>query len=191
LRQRDLRPRLFIGIISLIALLVFISLPLEAFPAERPLSKTYQTRYSTVRYSRDAELTEFGIKILMFDEPLYKYAEKDILTVAVRDNVDAIVDRVKTLLDMNPRDLRFTIRIYPAHSDIKAMYLEHGMLGKAPYAFYSHNERTIYVSLEMLTPGMLAHETAHAVMNSYFAVPPPADMQEVLARYVDRHLWDK
>jgi hypothetical protein len=31
---------------------------------------------------------------------------------------------------------------------------------------------------------------AHAVINFYFKVPPPAKMQEILAQYVDLHVWD-
>ena len=37
--------------------------------------------------------------------------------------------------------------------------------------------------------GVLAHEVAHAIINQYFAVPPPSKVQEILSQYVDKHLW--
>ncbi|MEK6532141.1 MAG: hypothetical protein AABZ23_06595 [Deltaproteobacteria bacterium] len=111
--------------------------------------------------------------------------------VSLKDNVDDIVDRVKRLLDINPKDFRFTIYIFNSYAGLENAYLEHGMLGVAPIAFYSHNSRAIYLTIERLNPGVFAHEVAHALINVYFAVPPPADMQEVLAQYVDRNLWDE
>ena len=36
--------------------------------------------------------------------------------------------------------------------------------------------------------GMLAHELAHAIIDHYLTVRPPAQTAEILARYVDSHL---
>jgi hypothetical protein len=58
-------------------------------------------------------------------------------------------------------------------------------------AFYSHRTKAIYISLKSITDRSFAHETAHAVINFYFIIPPPGRMQEILAQYVDKHLWEK
>jgi len=97
------------------------------------------------------------------------------------------------LLDMYPFDLSIKICVYQSHRDIESAYSHLtplGAFGKTPIAFYSHRSRTIYVSVENTGAGVLAHEIAHAVINFYFPEPPPERMQEILAQYVDKHLWE-
>lgn len=176
---------------SLFISLFFLLHNYPALRAAQPSQKTLETRYSTIRYSKEAQLLDFGKKIRRDQQAFYPTLEKDRTVVLLKDNVDDIVDRVKRLLDINPRDFRFTIYIFNSYAGLENAYLEHGMLGVAPIAFYSHNSRAIYLTTERLNPGVFAHEVAHALINVYFAVPPPADMQEVLAQYVDRNLWDE
>ena len=42
-----------------------------------------------------------------------------------------------------------------------------------------------------LSAGMLAHECAHAIVDHYLAVRPPRATAEILARYVDGHLYQE
>ena len=108
--------------------------------------------------------------------------------------MDNIVERVSKLLDMYPYDVHFTINLYHANKDIEMAFRELGglrALEGVPIAFYSHKRKTIYVSIDKLTPGVLAHEIAHAIINVYFETPPPERMQEILAQYVDKHLWEE
>lgn len=95
---------------------------------------------------------------------------------------------------MYPTDLHFHIYLYPDHKGIEKIYLKMGIFNifeKIPIAFYSHKNRAVYVSIDEITAGVLAHEVAHAIINSYFPTPPPARMQEILAQYVDKHLWEE
>ena len=55
-------------------------------------------------------------------------------------------------------------------------------------AFYEPRTRTIFLSLEDLHAGILAHELAHFVLCESSAVPPPASVQEDWARYVETSL---
>ena len=55
-------------------------------------------------------------------------------------------------------------------------------------AFYEPRTRTIFLSLEDLHAGILAHELAHFVLCESFATPPPAAVQEGWARYVESSL---
>lgn len=55
-------------------------------------------------------------------------------------------------------------------------------------AFYEPRTRSIFLSLEDLHAGILAHELAHFVLCESFAVPPPAALQEDWARYVESSL---
>jgi hypothetical protein len=38
--------------------------------------------------------------------------------------------------------------------------------------------------------GILAHEMAHAIIDQFLTVRPPSATAEILARYVDGHLFD-
>jgi hypothetical protein len=55
-------------------------------------------------------------------------------------------------------------------------------------AFYEPVSRTIFLSLDDLHAGILAHELTHFVLCESFAVPPPAALQEDWARYVESSL---
>ncbi len=107
--------------------------------------------------------------------------------------MDLLVDRVSRLLDMYPSDLHFKIYVHKTQKEIGNSYTHLstlGAYGRIPVAFYSHRNKAVYVSLENISAGILAHEIAHAVINFYFPEPPPERMQEILAQYVDKHLWE-
>jgi hypothetical protein len=104
--------------------------------------------------------------------------------------IDEILEKVQSILDMYPIDLHISIFVLPDYESLKKVFREFSLSGSAPIAFYSHKMRSIYVAADSLTDGVLGHEIAHAVINFYFGVPPPAKMQEILAQYVDLHLWD-
>ncbi|MFC1867599.1 hypothetical protein ACFL0H_05635 [Thermodesulfobacteriota bacterium] len=46
----------------------------------------------------------------------------------------------------------------------------------------------MYITIEDLHEGMLAHEIAHSIIDHYLTVRPPSESAEILARYVDSHL---
>lgn len=148
--------------------------------------KDLKTRYASVAYAEEADLIDFGKKIGGSTIALTRDREKTL--ALVKEDVDRIVFRVKMLLDMHPPELSFNVNINKNYGELRRIYSEMGLNSDPPIAFYSHRTRTVYVSLERLTDGVFAHEVAHAVINQYFSTPPPAQMQEILAQYVDKHL---
>ncbi|MFQ5465493.1 MAG: hypothetical protein ACE5EI_06160 [Thermodesulfobacteriota bacterium] len=168
----------------LAALLLFPSLP-SAGQGPGDL----RTHYAAIHYPDDRLLAEFAGKITR-DGRLSAAADRPRVLAAVKRDVDRIVFRVRTLLDMYPLNFRFAIRIYPSYVKLGEAWREAGKFGPSPVAFYSHSNGTVHVTVERLSAGILAHEIAHAVINSYFDSPPPAKAQEILSRYVDTHLWD-
>ncbi len=171
------------------ALLVLILtfLPCTA-PAQDGLQH-YQTRYVEIVYSRDQDLIAFTGDIGRgFGSLMQNPRRNPLLT---RSRVDGLVDIVLKLLDMRTVSPRFTIRVYQYQADLEQAYRQTGMTGPVPAAFYTHHSKTIFVSLEKLSAGILAHEIAHAVISTYFSPPPPVRIQEVLAQYVDDHLDDE
>lgn len=151
-------------------------------------AKTYETQYVTIHYSEDSDIATFTRNIGRGLQFFGESQEKN--PMLAKNRVDAIVERVEQILDMYPSNLHFKIYIYPAYKDLSLKYLGMGSFGKSPIAFYNHKTRAIYLSLSDTTDGVLAHEIGHAVINFFFPVPPPARMQEILAQYVDKHLWE-
>ena len=133
--------------------------------------KILRTKFTTIRYSQEAEIGGFLWRISG-----QRPAGPEAIELT-RNRVDEIVERVQSLLDMYPSSLGFEVfltREYP----------------NGQIAVYSHSKRAITVCLDRVTDGVFAHEVAHAVINQYFTtVGLPAKVQEVLAQYVDRHLW--
>lgn len=154
--------------------------------------KSFGTKYATICYTNEKSLEKFtkgiGKGTLFFSDGTEKNPSE------TGKKVDSIVDRVSKLLDMYPFDLHFNIQIYQNQKEVKSAYTRMApasAFGRIPIAYYSHKIRTINVSVENISSGILAHEIAHAVINFYFPEPPPERMQEILAQYVDKHLWEE
>lgn len=148
-----------------------------------------KTYYATILHPGPGPLAEFGESISR--RALLKGGDPAKVEKKVAEEVDAIVYRVKRLLDMYPVGFEFTIRVHNGPEDLVGAWRSAGKTGRPPIAFFVAATGTIHLTIENLTAGVLAHEIAHAVINSYFETPPPEKMQEILSQYVDRHLWDE
>ncbi len=146
----------------------------------------YSTVYATIRYDADEDLYSFTRSIAPGLGFLSGNPRKDPRLTARR--VDELVLKVMDILDLRLPELHFSIRLHHKQEDINRTFAYLFRNGRAPAAYYDHTTRTIGVSLDAVSDGMLAHEIAHAVICSWFPVPPPAQLQEVLATYVERQL---
>lgn len=153
---------------SVVIAAFFLCVPFTAWAGS---DRTLETRFATLYYADDQEISDLlwritGKRLGLTDS-----------TELLKERVDELVERVEGLLEMYPSPLRFSIRLVP-----------HTVAG--PIARYTHRDRTIVVAVDRVTDGVLAHEMAHAVINAYFPVATPEKAQEVLAQYVDEHLWN-
>ena len=151
-------------------------------------NKAYRTRYATIYYEDQEDLSSFARQIGSGLNYLLENPKKDPLLAAKR--VDRLVNDVMKILDMRPAVLRFSIDIYRTRTEIDRAYARLISNRQPPAAYYDHASRTIAVSLDSVTDQILAHEIAHAVICSYFTILPPVKTQEILAQYVDRHLGE-
>ena len=106
----------------------------------------------------------------------------------IAGKIDALFMRVQEILDMRQKMAKVTIKIYPDSSTLEEVYQRLFPGGNAMRAWYLFEKNTIYVSVADLHEGMLAHEMAHAIIDHFFSVRPPASTAEILARYVSKHL---
>ena len=71
------------------------------------------------------------------------------------------------------------------------LYAAHQKIFEKPCRFrawYVYELNTIYLNVDDVHEGMLAHEIAHSIIDHYLLVRPPKATAEILARYVDKHL---
>ncbi|MFQ5330361.1 MAG: hypothetical protein ACE5D4_10290, partial [Thermodesulfobacteriota bacterium] len=161
-------------IITLLTVSVLAILSPSTVSAENPWEHSYHTQQTTVHYKDEDALFTFTTKVGGRGKRNLTYERNPSLT---HNRIDRIVYRVKTMLDMHPVNFHFDIYIYPTYRDLKRVYREMGLMGRAPIAFYAHRSRAIYIVLDRLNEGVFAHEVAHAVINRYFAPPPPPPVQ--------------
>ena len=108
----------------------------------------------------------------------------------VRHKVDAVFERAQEILDMRKLMDKVNINVYHDQKGLHAAYYE---IFKKPCrlrAWYIYELNTIYLNVSDLHEGILAHEMAHSIIDHYLSVRPPAATAEILARYVDGHLFD-
>ena len=155
--------------ITYLAALLVLSIGVSTGFAES--SNTFNTKYTTIHYKDDADLSDF---LWRLGGTRIDFArDKDMAS----NRVDRIVERVETIIDMRPKDL---------HIDV---YLQRGDLKYNEIAFYQYKTAAVYLSVDKASDGVFAHEITHAIINSYFTMPTPSKIQEILSQYVDKYLW--
>ena len=108
----------------------------------------------------------------------------------IAERLDAICDRAMEVLDMRPNMARRSIKIFKNREDLKTVYLTlTGRTGSVK-AFYAQDCGVIYTSEYDVTDSVIAHEMAHAIVDSHYGGIPPPEVGEMLASYVDMHLAD-
>ncbi|MEJ2683168.1 MAG: hypothetical protein P8Z71_02080 [Candidatus Sulfobium sp.] len=152
------------------------------------LGSELKTHYVTVVYNDRKYLREFNDNVSL-GSLSYLVRNRNPLTAAEEtgDKLDVIVERVEAVLDMFPRGLKFTVVLLPSSGDVQKVY--RNKYGRSPdyIAFYSPRDNTVFVSLDDVRVGVLAHELTHVILVNYFGISPPDKIQEVLAQFVETH----
>ncbi len=150
-----------------------------------------ESQYTTIIYEEEELLREFNKEVYLGRFFFFKKKRKNVdLTDEVKNNVDKIVERVKNVLSMYPKKLKFKIVLLSSDKDVQRTFKMAYGRNVDFIAFYSPREKTIYVSVDDMRLGVLAHEISHAVIDHYFVVPPPLKIHELLAQYVETHYRD-
>ncbi len=154
-----------------------------------------ETTHAKIRYHSLKDLKDFNEKIdyssgLSGMKELFSKKSSDDLTNKIQQKIDAVYERVQEILDMRKLMKKVIVNIYHNKKELHAAYYE---IFKKPCrlrAWYIHEWNTIFVRADDIHEGMLAHEIAHSIIDHYLSVRPPKATAEILARYVDGHLFD-
>lgn len=173
------------GTVSAILFLCCSLLSAEAFGAE------LKTQYTTLVYEKDELLRDFNHAVSLGSLNHLLRSRKSITADdEIKNKIDVLIERIQTVLDMRPRELKFRIVLLPTDTEVQKVYRSKYGTQADFIAFYSQREKTIYLSVSDIRLGVLAHELAHMIIDHYFGVPPPVKIHEVLAQFVEEHLKD-
>ncbi len=110
----------------------------------------------------------------------------------IKYKIDGLYERVQDILDMRKRSKKkLIIDLYDSKKEMGKTYakLYGGKLRVRSWYVFQLN--TIFVNTNDVHEGMLAHEMAHSIIDHFLTVRPPRASAEILAVYVDTHLFRK
>ena len=181
------------SVVVFIQLSLFFSLLCGVTQGETLAWKNIETKYTVIHYQSFEDLKKFNYKVKYGQEQwslkrLFSGSGPNDLVDGIITKVDVLFERVQEILDMRKKMKKVTINVY---RDKEQLHDAYSKIYKGPCrirAWYRYGNNTVYVHVNDLHEGMLAHELAHSIIDHYLLVRPPAATAEILARYVDSHL---
>jgi hypothetical protein len=160
---------------------------------EDPIWQQFVTEHTIIQYQADDDLVTFDSKVHFGHKQwvfkrLFSLADHDDFQKRLKNKIDTIFERVQELLDMRKKMPQVVICFYPTKKQLHDEYFKLYQEVCQIRAWYRYKNNTVYLSITDLNEGILAHELAHAIIDHYLLVRPPAASAEILARYVDSHL---
>ena len=161
---------------------------------EQPISwLQLETKFTIVNYQSKDQLKKFNDKINYESRESYlnslsKAPQVKNLSQEVTEKMDSLFERVQQILDMRKRMKRVSIMVYLDRLQLDQAYQKNFNEKGHLRAWYSFKQNRIFINVNDVHDGMLAHEMAHAIIDHYLKVRPPKASAEILARYVDTHL---
>jgi hypothetical protein len=149
------------------------------------------SRYTTIIYAGDDQMRRFN-KEISLGSLSYLLKSKTSFTAEdeVKHKIDVLIERVETILEMYPKELKFNIALLYSDDEVQSLFRKKYGRTVDYIAFYSPRDKTIYVSVKDIELGVLAHEIAHVIIDFYYGMATPTKIHEVLAQYVENHLKD-
>ncbi len=148
------------------------------------------TGYAKIICESDETLRVFNRRMkLGFLSSLLRSRIENNLSIEgqISGKVDAVVERVETVLDMRPRNFKISLYILPDADRVRIAYKKKYYREVEFVAFYAPGEKAIYIAADEAKSLILAHEMAHAVIDQYFGKAAPVKIHEILAQYVEEN----
>ncbi len=160
------------------------------------LKNSLETKYTIIQYNSLKALKEFDGEIdyspagKSLKELFSGSGSTDRMT-KIKIKIDALYERAQEILDMQKRMEKVTINVYLNKEELgKAYQMIYGTKLRAR-AWYLLELKTVFINADDVFEGMLAHEMAHHIIDHFLTVRPPRASAEILATYVDAHLFKK
>ena len=176
-----------------IFLSVFLSFFVATAVSEEILWQTIATDRTVIKYQSEEDLAKFDRKIRFGSrewglKQLFDKGDTLGAQEKLKKKIDSLFERIQEILDMRRRVKPVTIYVYHDRKQLDAAFFAIYKKKSRIRAWYRFRNNAVYINADDMHEGMLAHELAHAVIDNYLKVKPPAATAEILARYVDTHL---
>lgn len=102
--------------------------------------------------------------------------------------IDLLFEKVQAILDMRKEMKKVRVRVFSNSDQLHEAYEKIYKQKCSVRGWYLYEFDTVFLNVQDVHAGMLAHELGHAVIDHFFAVRPPRSTAEILAVYVDMHL---
>ncbi len=154
-----------------------------------------ETKHTIIQYETFEDLKDFDSNIDYSPEGfsllnLFSAGDSDNPAGSLAKKLDSLYERVQQILDMRGMLKKVRINIYSNRRRLHEAYLSITGQECRVRAWYIFEVNTIYINIDDVDEGIIAHEMAHSIIDHYFAVRPPSATAEILATYVDQHLED-
>ena len=166
--------------------------------AKFTLKNTWQrveTKHTIIQYQSSEYLVDFDDTINYSPDGfsfgnLFSNSDPKNPAGSLAKKLDALYERVQHILDMRGNLKKVRINLYPNKTELAEAFRTITGQECRVRAWYIFEVNTIYVNIDDIDAGMLAHEMAHSIIDHFFTVRPPEATAEILAVYVDQHLED-
>jgi len=150
-----------------------------------------KSRYTTIMYNNEDQVRRFNSEVSL-GSLSYLMRNRTSITTGdeVKNKVDVVIERVESILEMYPGELKFHIVLLPSDNEVQAIFRKKYGRNVDYIAFYSPGDKTVYVSVKDIELTVLAHEIGHVIIDFYYGIATPQKLHEVLAQYVEEHLKD-
>ncbi len=167
----------------------FVIVGLLLVIATAGFAEELRTRYANVSYEREKQLLEFNHRISIKRLSDLKKSS-GLLTVEdeVRYKLDSLVEKIELLLHVCPRELKFDIKLVNTSDDVQEYYKNKYGIKPDYVAFYSRQNKMVFISVNDIRNSVLAHELTHVIVDQYFTNTPSPVIQEILAHFVETHI---
>lgn len=115
---------------------------------------------------------------------------KEVETELVQ-KIDLLFVKVQQILDMRKEMRKIRVRLFSNDEQLAEAYKKIFKQKINVRGWYVYEFNTVFLNVKDVHEGMLAHELGHAVINHFLTVQPPRATAEILAKYVDKHLFDE
>jgi len=158
-------------------------------------SRSIETKHAIIRYGSMKDVKKLDGKLDYSPGgwslgKLFSASGSEGPTASVKKKVDALFERAQEILGMRGKIKKVIINVYADQRELHDAYYRIRKRQCRIRAWYIYRTNTIYINVNDVHEGMLAHEMAHSIIDHYLMVPPPKTTAEILARYVDAHLYD-
>ena len=159
------------------------------------------TQHAVISYNQASELVEMSHRLhftpdekVQENPPLVPDPGQAVVAPELAAKIDGLFNKVCKILNQRPpKPQRLRLVLLPDSKQVQQRRLacQPALQGQAIFgyhwlpAFYEAPTHTIFLSLADLRNGIMVHEMTHFVLCEAFAVPPPPELQEQWAQYVE------